>query len=104
MKLSVAIINHGVTRTIGQLRALISLAGLLLVIVAIPCERASAASLTQTYTISGRVTDGLSNGISGATVTLSGAESRTTTTDSNGSYSFANLQAGGDFTLSPSKP
>jgi hypothetical protein len=63
----------------------------------------TAAGSTQTFTISGRVTDGYGNIISGATVTLSGTQSAVTTADSNGNYSFPNLQAGGNYDLSPSK-
>ena len=36
------------------------------------------------------------------TITLSGALSRTTTTDANGDYSFTGLTAGGNYTLTPS--
>src|SRR5205807_3389265 len=36
-------------------------------------------------------------------VTLSGSQSDTTTTDANGNYSIPNLQAGGNYTLTPSK-
>jgi uncharacterized repeat protein (TIGR01451 family) len=51
-------------------------------------------------TISGRVTES-SGGLSGVTVTLSGTQSATTTTDANGNYSFANLTAGGTYTVTP---
>jgi hypothetical protein len=54
-----------------------------------------------THTISGRVIDNLGVGISGATVNLSGAQASTTTTDSNGNYSFANLTAGGTYSIAP---
>jgi subtilisin family serine protease len=57
----------------------------------------------QLHSISGRVTDGFGNSISGATVTLSGARSAIATTDANGNYSFADLPAGGNYILSPSK-
>jgi Calx-beta domain/Carboxypeptidase regulatory-like domain/Domain of unknown function (DUF4214) len=57
----------------------------------------------QTYSISGRVTDGFGNGISGATVTLSGTQADVTVTDSAGNYSFSNLAEGGNYILSPSK-
>ena len=54
-----------------------------------------------THTISGRVIDNLGVGVSGVTVNLSGSQASTTTTDSNGNYSFANLTAGGNYTLTP---
>jgi hypothetical protein len=58
-------------------------------------------STQMTYDISGRVTqDGA--GLSGVTVTLSGAQAGTTTTDSSGNYSFA-VAAYGDYTVKPSK-
>jgi len=42
-------------------------------------------------------------GISGATVSLSGTESATAISDSNGNYSFANLVSG-NYTITPSQP
>ncbi|MDQ1557736.1 MAG: hypothetical protein QOD32_796, partial [Pyrinomonadaceae bacterium] len=54
-----------------------------------------------TFTIGGRVADGSNNPIAGATVTLSGAQSATTTTDASGNYSFANLPAGANYTVTP---
>jgi Calx-beta domain-containing protein/glucodextranase-like protein/carboxypeptidase family protein len=62
-----------------------------------------STSIRQTFVISGRVTDGSGNAIVDATVSLSGTQSGTTTTDIAGKYSFANLQAGGNYVLSPSK-
>jgi Tol biopolymer transport system component len=56
------------------------------------------------YTISGHVTDGHGNAEAGATVTLSGTVAATTAADPSGFYSFAGLPAGGNYTLSPSKP
>ncbi len=50
--------------------------------------------------ISGQLLSG-SGGLSGATVALSGNESFTTTTDSNGNYSLA-VPAGGSYTVTPS--
>lgn len=52
-----------------------------------------------TFTIAGRVTDANNAGISSVTVTLTGSKSRSATTDSNGSYSFADLAAGGNYTV-----
>jgi RHS repeat-associated protein len=56
-----------------------------------------------TYTISGRVTNSQGTGISQVTVTLSGTQSGTTTTNGNGDFSFTNLAAGGNYTVTPSK-
>lgn len=63
----------------------------------------AASPQAQTYTISGRVLDGFGNGIAGATVTMSGAQSATTTTDSSGNYAFNDLPPGNNYILSPYK-
>jgi hypothetical protein len=55
----------------------------------------------RTYTIHGRVADSTSQDISGVTVNLSGSQTAATTTDFNGDYSFANIAAGGNYTLTP---
>lgn len=52
------------------------------------------------YAISGRVTDANNNPING--VVISSSAGRTTTTDSNGNYTFSDLPAG-SYTLTPSK-
>ncbi len=55
------------------------------------------------YTISGRITR-LGNPLPGVTVALdnrSGFTPPTTTTDSNGQYSFTNVRAGGNYGISP---
>lgn len=65
---------------------------------------AQGSAQAQTYSISGRVTDGFNNGISGATITLNGTQTGVTAADAGGNYSFSNLAAGGSYTLSPSKP
>jgi subtilisin family serine protease len=54
-------------------------------------------------TISGTVTE---NGapMSGVTMTLSGTQSATTTTNGAGQYFFANLSIGASYTVTPSKP
>ena len=56
-------------------------------------------------TLSGRVVDATNpaNGISGATVSISGAASKTTTTAADGSYSIADLQSG-SYQVTASKP
>jgi uncharacterized repeat protein (TIGR01451 family) len=53
-------------------------------------------------TISGRVTDSTTGGVSGVTVTLSGAQNATTQTDQGGNYLFTNLIAG-NYVVTPSK-
>jgi hypothetical protein len=53
------------------------------------------------YSISGTVTLG-SSPLAGVTITLSGAAKGSTTTGSDGSYSFANLQKG-SYSVTPSK-
>ena len=53
-------------------------------------------------TISGSVTAAGGQPLGGVTVTLSGAQSRKTITDSNGNYHFANVDAGHVYTVSPS--
>lgn len=63
------------------------------------CAQVSAAP--GTFTISGQVTEG-ANGLGGVTMTLSGSQSATTTTDAGGNYSFANL-AGGNYVVTPSR-
>ncbi len=56
-----------------------------------------------TFQIGGRVSDAANNNLAGVTVTLTGAQSGTATTDANGNYSFANLAAGGNYTVTPSR-
>ena len=52
--------------------------------------------------VSGRITDPNGMAVSGATINLSGAQNRITITDANGSYQFANVTAGGFYTVTPS--
>jgi GH18 family chitinase len=54
------------------------------------------------YYIKGYVQDENNNGISGATVTLSGSASSTTFTNSSGYYEFVNLLKAGNYTITPS--
>jgi len=51
----------------------------------------------------GNTSDGPTIGFSGVTVTLSGSQSATTTTDANGNYAFNNLLAGGSYSISATK-
>lgn len=65
---------------------------------------AQTANFTATrnaYTISGHISDG-GNNLSGVTVILSGDGNDSTVTDANGNYSFANLTAGFNYTVTPS--
>ena len=55
---------------------------------------------TSVYTVSGRVTDGSSNGIAG--VSISDGAGHTASTDSNGNYTLSGLAAG-TYTITPSK-
>ncbi len=54
-----------------------------------------------TYVLSGRVTNNSGIGFSGVSITLSGTESLSTTTDANGYYTFAVFQTGA-YTITPS--
>jgi Carboxypeptidase regulatory-like domain/FG-GAP-like repeat/Bacterial Ig domain/Domain of unknown function (DUF4214) len=54
------------------------------------------------YSISGSVTAG-GSGLAGATVVLSGAAVASSSTDAAGNYSFANVEAGGNYSLTVSK-
>jgi hypothetical protein len=60
-------------------------------------------NFTLVYRISGRVTDSLGAAIANATMTLSGSQSGTTSTDASGNYAFANLPAKGNYTVTPFK-
>jgi photosystem II stability/assembly factor-like uncharacterized protein len=63
------------------------------------------AKLATSYVISGHVLDGSSAPVSGADVVLNDGTSITAiTTESDGSYEFAYLREGGNFTVSASKP
>jgi autotransporter-associated beta strand protein len=63
-------------------------------------------SLTPTATngsVGGTITDGAGKPLAGTTIALSGAKTRTTITDSSGSYSFDNLETNGFYTVTPSR-
>lgn len=55
-----------------------------------------------TFTISGRMTNPDGSGVSGNfAIGLSGSQNNSATMDSNGNYSFTNLTAGGNYTVTP---
>lgn len=60
-----------------------------------------SAAFTPTYSISGTVSTSTGAAISGVTMTLSGSKTGTSTTNSNGSYSFTGL-SDGTYTIAPS--
>ena len=43
-------------------------------------------------------------GVSGVSISLTGTQARTTTTDANGNYSFNNLAQAGNYTVKPTSP
>lgn len=55
------------------------------------------------YTISGKVTDNNGSAMSGVQVKLTGSKSVTVTTDNSGNYSFTDLRADGNYTVTPSR-
>ena len=58
----------------------------------------SQTGISETHTISGTLTGEV---VSGVTITLTGPDNATTTTDANGSYSFEGVQEG-TYTVTPS--
>ena len=56
-----------------------------------------------TFAISGRIIDDKGAPLAGVTVTLSGSQSVTTTTDDNGNYVFMNLPTSGQYSITASK-
>jgi len=66
-------------------------------------QKADFAATLDRFKISGRVADKDDAGVAGVTVTLSGAQAATAQTDAQGNYSFTNLPAGGDYTLTAAK-
>lgn len=55
------------------------------------------------HTISGTVKDSSGSGINGVTLTLSGGSSAQTTSNTQGYYEFKDIEAGKNYTLTPSK-
>ena len=66
-------------------------------------QLAVAASGGGTFTISGQVANLAGPGVTGVTMTLTGSANATTTTDSNGNYTFTE-PAGGTYTVTPTDP
>jgi len=66
-------------------------------------QTANFAGTLKRYSIAGRATSGNGSAIAGVTVRISGSQTSTATTDINGSYTFANIPAGGNYTVTPSK-
>lgn len=73
--------------------------GLAAVIVKLNNNAPTAASST----ISGQITASDGTPLSGATIALSGTQSRRTITDNNGHYSFANVETNGFYTVTPAR-
>ncbi len=59
------------------------------------CQTVAAA----TFSISGRIADPANAPLSGISLKIPGAPSRAAVTDTNGNYSFGNLPAGGNYTV-----
>lgn len=64
-------------------------------------QTADFAAVLNQYSISGQIVDESSQAIPNITVTLTGAMSATTTTNSEGYFSFQNLPALGGYTVTP---
>jgi len=60
-----------------------------------------SSTSSPTFTISGHITDHDNVRLAGVKVTLSGSQSATTTTDSDGNYLFTNLPTSGEFRVTP---
>ncbi|HVG34794.1 MAG TPA: FG-GAP-like repeat-containing protein [Pyrinomonadaceae bacterium] len=64
-------------------------------------QRADFTAALAPLSIVGRVTDAEGNGLGGVTVTLSGSQSATATTNATGTYSFFDLAPGGNYVVTP---
>jgi len=60
-------------------------------------------SVIPSFGVTGQVRDANGNAISGVTLTLSGSQASSVTSDETGGYSFSGLPAGGNYTVTPSK-
>jgi Tol biopolymer transport system component len=67
-------------------------------------QTANFAAVLTDFTVGGRVVDAQGNGVPGVTVTLSGPQSATTVTDASGNYSFPDVAANADYTVSLTSP
>lgn len=73
-----------------------------------PDDAGAAPTVPSPHTIGGRITNNTNSGkgFAGLTVTLGDAQNqvmKTTATDSNGNYLFANLNAGGNYIVTPTR-
>ncbi|HWN08494.1 MAG TPA: S8 family serine peptidase [Pyrinomonadaceae bacterium] len=62
-----------------------------------------ASGQPRTLSVSGRVVSAVDSDFTGTIVTLGGSHTSSTVVDANGNYSFTNLPAGGNYTVTPSK-
>lgn len=65
-------------------------------------ESSISTAVTNSYSLSGQVTSG-SSGLAGVTITISGADQGTATSDATGNYIFSGL-ANGSYTVTPATP
>jgi hypothetical protein len=68
-----------------------------------PWTMANSSPTAATGSIGGTITDGNGTPISGATINLSGTQSRETITDSDGNYNFFDVETNGFYTVTPSR-
>lgn len=66
-------------------------------------QSADFAATLNRHTITGQITTANGNGLVGVTVSLSGGQAATTTTNSTGTYTFSNVPAGSNYTVTPAK-
>ncbi|MCK4642191.1 VCBS repeat-containing protein [bacterium] len=67
-----------------------------------PTNPLDAPNVLQIYSISGTITDG-TNPVPDVTVDLTGDSTASTITDTNGNYSFGNLDVGATYVITPAK-
>jgi photosystem II stability/assembly factor-like uncharacterized protein len=70
----------------------------------LPVGESFVAKLRNSYVISGTVRDGAGASMHGATLTLTGPQLRSYTTEHDGSYSFSQLSEGDSFTVTATRP
>ncbi|MCM3872255.1 MAG: carboxypeptidase regulatory-like domain-containing protein [Pyrinomonadaceae bacterium] len=66
-------------------------------------QTANFSGTQNQHSITGQITGANGSALSGVTVALSGAQVAVATTSSTGTYSFSDLPAGGNYTLTPAK-